>query len=485
MSENNDKKIVTRFAPSPTGFMHIGTMRTALFAYLWARKNNGTFILRIEDTDKEREVAGAIEHIQESLKWLGLEWDFGPDKNGPFGSCIQSQRLSIYKEYADKLVQKGLAYGDPYTKEETEAFRAQADAEKRPFLFRNHRPEKFENWDGTRPLRLKVSEIKRYKWHDVVRGDLEAGEEALDDFVIIKSDGFPTYNFAHIIDDHLMGVTHIMRGDEFISSTPKFLSLYDALEIPYPIFATLPPILRDDKTKKLSKRDGAKDILDYREDGFLPQAMINFLALTGWNPGTPQEFFTKEELIKTFELTKIQKAGALFNETKLLWLNHEHIKLIPKDKLLEIFKGIITSYNGTVISDEALGKMMPVLLERVQKFGDLKEMLSNGEIEYFFAKPTYKKEGLVWKDESGFENTKQYLTKALNAFEKIALNDWNAEALKNSIWDYATEKGRGAVLWPIRYALTGKEKSPDSFIVGSIIGKIETVERLKYAISLL
>jgi glutamyl/glutaminyl-tRNA synthetase len=226
------KSVVTRFAPSPTGFMHIGGVRTALFAYLLARKNNGTFILRIEDTDKGREVAGSIEHIQASLRWLGIDWDFGPDKAGPFGSCIQSERLSIYREYAQKLIKKGCAYPDPYTNEQVEAFRAQAEAEKKPFLFRNHRPKTFEVWDGTKPLRFKVPTIKRFKWHDAVRGDLEAGEEALDDFILIKSDGYPTYNFAHIVDDLEMGVTHIIRGEEFISSTPRFLSLYDSSSDP-------------------------------------------------------------------------------------------------------------------------------------------------------------------------------------------------------------------------------------------------------------
>jgi glutamyl-tRNA synthetase len=240
-----DKKVVTRFAPSPTGFMYRRCSHCTF--YLFAKKH-GIF-LRIEDTDKAREVDGSIAHIQESLKWLGIDWDIGPDKPGDFGSVIQSERLATYKEYAEKLIAKGLAYPDPYTQEELDAFRKKAEEEKRPFLYRDHRPETFETWDGTKPLRLKVPEIKRYKWNDAVRGDLEAGEEALDDFILIKSDGYPTYNLAHIIDDLNMGVTHIMRADEFISSMPKFLSLYDALEIPYPVFVTLPPILRDDRSK--------------------------------------------------------------------------------------------------------------------------------------------------------------------------------------------------------------------------------------------
>ncbi len=210
-----DKKVVTRFAPSPTGFLHVGGVRTAIYAYLWAKKNNGSFILRIEDTDKAREVEGSIDHIIKSLKWLGIEWDQGPDIGGPHAPYLQSERLESYKKYADILIEKGLAYPDPYTSEELEAFRKQADQEKRPFLYRNHRPEVFGVWDGTKALRFKTPEIKSYHWHDMVRGDLSAGPEALDDFILIKSDGYPTYNFAHVIDDLQMEVTHITRADEY------------------------------------------------------------------------------------------------------------------------------------------------------------------------------------------------------------------------------------------------------------------------------
>jgi len=485
MTPTEKTKVVTRFAPSPTGFMHIGGVRTALFAYLWARKNNGTFILRIEDTDKEREVPGSIEHIQETLTWLGIEWDYGPNTKTLFGSCIQSERLHTYKEFAEKLIAKGLAYPDPYTKEELATFRAQADAEKKPFLYRNHRPKTFETWDGTKTLRLKVPEVKRYKWHDAVRGDLEAGEEALDDFVLIKSDGYPTYNFAHIIDDYLMDVTHIMRADEFISSTPRFLSLYDALEIIPPVFVTLPPILRDDRTKKLGKRDGAKDVLEYRKEGYLPEAMINFLALIGWNPGTEQEIFTKDELVQAFYISKIQKAGGAFNEEKLLWINHEWIKKIPLARVYEIITEHITSYNRTFdAGKERIERITPIILERIQTWGDINIMLQEGALSFFFTAPQYSKESLSWKDEVNFENTKLHLEEVIKKFSTINESQWDVDILKKAVWEYATEKGRGAVLWPIRYALTGKDKSPDPFIVASIIGKKETLDRLKHATTL-
>jgi glutamyl-tRNA synthetase len=483
--DTNNRNIVTRFAPSPTGFMHIGGVRTALFAYLWARKNRGTFILRIEDTDKEREVAGSIEHIQESLRWLGLEWDFGPDKPGTFGSCIQSERLPTYLEFAHRLIEKGLAYPDPYSSEQVAEFRKQAEAEKRPFLFRNHRPEAFEKWDGTEPLRFKVPEIKRYRWHDAVRGDLEAGEEALDDFILIKSDGYPTYNFAHIIDDFSMGVTHIMRADEFISSTPRFLSLYEALGIAPPVFVTLPPILRDDRTKKLGKRDGAKDILDYRAEGYLPEAMANFLALTGWNPGTEQEIFTMDDLIAAFDIAKIQKAGAAFNEEKLLWANREHIKNLSHESLLRILaefgaKSSRVAEKKWDLSEEFLSKIAPIVVERLSVFGEFTAMLDAGEFDYFLEEPTVDASKIVWKEE-GPEKARDALLRVSEILEKISESNWNSEAVKEAIWPYAEERGRGGVLWPMRYSLSGKDKSPDPFTIAGVLGREETLKRLKVA----
>ena len=361
--------------------MHIGSVRTALFAYLYAKQHDGAFILRIEDTDKEREVEGSIEHIQESLQWLGINWDYGPDKEGPFGSCIQSQRLESYKKYALELIEKGLAYPDPYSKEELETFRQQANDEKRPFLYREHRPEVFETWDGSKPLRLKVAEVKRYKWNAAVRGDLEAGEEMIDDIILIKADGYPTYNFAHIIDDLEMGVTHIMRGDEFISSTPKFLSIYDALGLTYPTFVTLPPIMAPDGKKKLGKRDGAKDLLDYRDEGYLPEAMVNFLALIGWNPGTEQEMFARDALIKHFSIDKIQKSGGAFNEEKLLWMNKQYLALQTPEFLYTYAQEALPADIKTLpqYSEERLLRLVPTILERIHTKLEIAQAAQEGE----------------------------------------------------------------------------------------------------------
>ena len=467
------KKVVTRFAPSPTGFMHVGGIRTALYAWLWARKNNGTFILRIEDTDKEREVEGSIEHIIESLKWLGINWDQGPDIGGPFASYIQSERLELYKKYALELIKKGFAYPDPYTKEELDEFRKKSENTKQPFLYRNHRPEKFDIWDGTKALRFKTPEIKTYTWDDAVRGQLSAGPEALDDFILIKSDGFPTYNFAHIIDDLQMEVTHIMRADEFISSTPKFLSLYEALEITPPIFATLPPILTDGGNKKLGKRDGAKDILEYKKEGYLKESMVNFLALLGWNPGGEKEIFTIDELINIFSLERIQISGAQMNLEKLDWMNKEHIKKMEFEDLKnEIFKYLP--------NDLHIDKLIPIIAERIVKFSNISDMLNNKELDFFIKAPIIDISKINYKDTVP-EKTKDNIKNIISILELIS--DFNLENIKSAIMNYAnTLPNRGEVLHPIRYILSGLDKSPDPFTIAEVLGKNETISRLQKAI---
>jgi glutamyl-tRNA synthetase len=485
MDHKSDTPVVTRFAPSPTGYLHIGSARTALYAWLFARKHHGTFILRIEDTDKNREVTGAIQHIQDSLRWLDIDWDYGPDKPGPFGTCIQSERLDSYKKYAQKLVDKGLAYPDPYTEEEVTAFREQAETEKRPYLFRNHRPEKFETWDGTKPLRLKVPEIKRYEWTDAVRGKLSAGEEMLDDIIIIKADGYPTYNFAHIIDDLEMGVTHILRADEFISSTPKFLSIYDALEIPYPVFATLPPIMGPDGKKKLSKRDGAKDLLDYAKDGYLPEAMRNFLALIGWNPGGNDEIFPSntqdDSLIQKFSLEKIQRSGGAFNEEKLRWMNREYLTRATPEFRFDYFKAALPENILALsqYSEERLTKLVPAVFERVQNKNDISDAARAGEYDWAFSVPQYETALLKWKNDDSAAASLPRLSRALDLLQNADFS--TIDSIKTSIWPYAEEVGRGEVLWPLRVALSGRERSPDPFSIAYILGKEETISRIKTA----
>lgn len=475
-----DNKVVTRFAPSPTGFMHVGNLRTALYAWLSARKNGGKLILRIEDTDKAREVEGAILHIQKVLNWIGIDWDEGPDIGGPHAPYTQSERLDLYKKYAEKLIDKGLAYPDPYTEEELKEFRGKAELAGKPFLYREYRPQIFDKWDGAKPLRFKVGDIKSYKWKDLVFGDLSAGPEALDDFILIKSDGYPTYNFCHIVDDIEMGITHVIRGQEYISSIPKYLSLYEALDVKPPYFVCLPHILGKDGGKKLGKRDGAKDALEYRDEGYLPEAMMNFLALLGWHPaknvdGIEQEVFTKEELIKTFDIERVQNSGAQWNDDKLNWINKEHIKKLNAKEL----KKYVFEY----LPDELhIQKLVPLIAERITKFGDIKNMVESGELDFFYKKPKYDKEKLIYKTVS-LGKILENLKEAHAILEKISEEDFTVENIKKVLMDLASRKeSRGEILHPIRYALSGLDKSPDPFVIADILGKNETLERIKKAL---
>jgi glutamyl-tRNA synthetase len=433
------EKIVTRFAPSPTGFMHVGSARTASYAWLWAKKNKGQFILRIEDTDKEREVEGSIEHIKKSLKWLGLDWDQGPDVNGPHAPYIQSERLEIYKKYAEKLTKAGHTYLD-----------GQA-------------------------IKFKIPEKKRTNWRDIVWGELSAGPEALEDFVLIKSDGFPTYNFAHVVDDIEMRVTHVVRGQEFISSTPKFLSLYEALGVQPPQFVTTPPIMGPDGKKKLSKRDGAKDILEYEQEGYMPDAMLNYLAFLGFNPGGEQEVYTREELINIFDLKKIQHSGAQWNDQKLDWLNREHMKLLTP---AEIEKNIL-KYLPENLREK---KLVPVIWERISKWGDITKMAEKGELDFFIHPPVFSKDKLIFKNTSS-EKISANLQKAIQDLEKIEEKDFTKENIKKTLMNIADSlDSRGELLHPVRFALSGQDQSPDPFIIAEILGKNETLSRLHKAV---
>ncbi len=359
----------TRFAPSPTGALHAGAIRTALFAWLVAKHDKGQFILRIEDTDQVRNVEGAVDNIIASLKYLGLDWSEGPDIAGPYGPYIQSQRLPIYHQWANKLIENGRAYADPYTKDQLDQLRDQAKQQKKPFLFRNHRPDNPPKWDGSQPLRFK-SDPKTYQWNDLVLGKLSAGPESVDDFIIIKSDGYPTYNFCHIIDDHLMEITHLIRSQEFIPSVPKFLNLYEALKIPLPIFATPPPVLNQDNDRKLSKREGAKQVLDYQRMGILPEAMINMIVSLGWNDGTTDEIYSTEQLIEKFDLSRVQKSGAHFNEDKLLWLNGHYIRKLND---LELFK-LSTNYlpdSSKNFDDTYVQSVLGLIKERLKYLAEI------------------------------------------------------------------------------------------------------------------
>ncbi len=473
----------TRFAPSPTGFMHVGGVRTALFAWLLAKQanSNGTFILRIEDTDKAREVEGSIQQIENSLRWLGIHWDEGVDIGGPHAPYLQSERLVIYKEWAQKLVDAGRAYADPYTPEELEAFREQAKAEKRPFLYRDHRPLNPPAWDGTQPLRFK-SEPKPYVWTDAVMGQLSTGPDAIDDFILIKGDGYPTYNFCHIIDDALMGVTHVLRSQEFVSSTPKFLNLYEALGVDKPTLATLPYVMAIDGKKKLGKRDGAKDILEYATEGYLPEAMANFLATLGWNDGTEQEIFSVEELIEKFSLSRVQKSPARFDEQRLLWLNGQHIRTLSVDELYPRTRSFWPD-SALEASEDEKKKVLALVQDRLKTLKDL-SILST----YFFEEPTPN-----W---SMIEDNKQlkklskdeiasYLSQAREALEATAT--FSPESIQETLNTLLETTGQkpGILFSLIRLAVSWAPFSPALNDTLATLGKETSVRRIQQSIAAL
>ncbi len=463
----------TRFAPSPTGLLHVGAARTALFSWLIAKQNNGAFILRIEDTDKAREVEGSIDHIQESLRWLGISWDEGLDIGGEFAPYQQSKRLEIYQEWAQKLIDAGRAYADPYSPEELQAFRDQAKSEKKPFLYRNHRPKNPPKWDGSQPLRFR-SEPKSYTWKDAVMGELSSGEEVIDDFIIIKSDGYPTYNFCHIVDDALMQITHVIRSQEFISSVPKFLNLYEALEIKPPIMATLPFVMGASGNKKLSKRDGAKDLLDYKREGYLPEALMNFLATLGWNDGTEQEVFSESELVEKFSLERVQHSGARFDEQRLLWLNGQWIRKISLDELEKRSESFWPN-EAQNANQEYKRDVLALAQDRLKTLADLPALT-----RYFFTEPEV--------DMSLVENSKQLKKlsaerreELLNlAKEALAQTEFTPSAIQETLNTLLEQTGEkpGTLFSLIRIYTTWAQFSPQLNETLALLGKEKVIARL-------
>lgn len=482
--------IRTRFAPSPTGYIHVGNVRAALFPWLLARQQGGTFILRIEDTDRARFVPGAEDLILDTLEWLGLDWDEGPRRGGEYGPYHQSERLEIYRAWAQTLIDKGLAYADPYTPEQVQAFRDEARAAKKAFLYRDYRPENPPAWDGTQPLRFKVTNPKRYTWHDPVMGELSAGPEALDDFILIKADGYPTYNFAHIVDDAEMHITHVIRGLEYISSIPRYLSLYEAFELTPPVLACLPHIMAPDGKKKLGKRDGAKSVADYRTDGILPEAMLNFLASMGWNDGTEQEIFSRDELIEKFSLSRVQKSGARFDEKRLLWMNGQWIRRLSLDDLytrvsnpagnrsLQQSTAASTYWPPAAAqaSEDYKKRVLALAQDRLKTLAGLPQLTS-----YFFEEPA--------RDDSLIETNKQL--KKLSPGERqalvrtahdslAALTDWTPESIQQCLNDLLekTSQKPGILFSLVRIATTWTPFSPQLNDTLALLGKETTLKRL-------
>ncbi len=473
-----------RFAPSPTGYLHVGGLRTALYNYLFAKHNDGKFVLRIEDTDRNRYVEGAVENLIESLKWCGLEYDEGPNIGGQFGPYMQSQRLDLYKKYAADLIANGKAYYCFCTPERLEKLREEQQRQKLPQAkYDKHclhlsKEEIEENLSKGVPhvVRLDVEANKKIIFNDVVRGQVEFNSSNVDDQVLIKSDGYPTYHLANVVDDHLMKITHVIRGEEWLSSTPKHVLLYDFFDWEKPIFAHLPLLLNPDRSK-LSKRQGDVAVEDYRIKGFLKEALINFVALLGWNAGDDKEFYYMNELIENFSLERVNKSGAVFDLEKLNWLNAEHLRKKPNTDILQMIKeeGKKLNIDCQNFSDDYLLKIISVMKERVSFVNEY----FTKSFFFFEAPQTYEQAAIEknWKSE-----TPEQLNKLHNAFASLA--NPLKEDYENALAKVAEELniGKGKLIHPLRLAVSGMSAGPGVFDILFILGKDETIKRIRAAI---
>jgi glutamyl-tRNA synthetase len=432
-------KIITRFAPSPTGTLHLGGAHTALFNYLFARQNNGKFILRIEDTDIARSKKEYEDDITAGLKWLGLDWD---------EFYRQSERKEIYKKYLQKLIDEDKAY-----------FSKETEGERKSVIrFRNPN--------------------KKISFNDLIRGDIQFDTTELEDFVIAKDLETPLFHFTVVVDDAEMKITHIIRGEDHISNTPRQMLIQEALGFKPPLYAHMPLMLGPDRTK-LSKRHGAVSVNSYREQGYLAEALINFLALIGWNPGTDKEIYVLEELIREFSIKRIQKSAAIFNIERLDWFNCHYIKQMDEKELADLLLDYLPEDLKSKAEKKYVQwiKIVALEKERITKLPDIKE-----GIACFFEKPEFCKEMLLWKQGKDFGAVKKHLEKIIEMLNAMDEKNFMSQNIKEAVWNYAEEQGRGNVLWPFRVALTGLEKSPDPFIISEILGKNETIKRLQNAI---
>jgi len=438
-----DNNVVTRFPPSPTGFFHVGGVRTALFNYLFARKHAGKFILRIEDTDKERSKKEFEDDIVSGLAWLGLTYDEGPIR--------QSGRTEIYRAQLEKLIHSGNAYVSK-EKDVKEGGRQEVI--------------RFKNPD------------RRIFFDDLIRGRIEFDTTELADFIIAKSIDEPLYHFAVVVDDVDMGITHVIRGEEHISNTPRQILMIEALGGKRPEYAHLPLILDKDRSK-LSKRKHGEcvSLRYYIEKGYLREAVINYMALLGWNSGTNKELFSIDELIQNFDFGKVQKSGAIFDETKLAWFNKQYMLKLGEDGLAKKLEDYIPL--GT-LEETMRQKLIPIIIERVSTFGEAKILWEQGEFSYVKGVDGITRENLVWKD-STEEATKKHLHALQSLLLTIPDEAFTKDTVKSAVWEYASKEGRGAVLWPLRMSLSGKEKSPDPFVLADLLGKAETLRRLQAA----
>ncbi len=480
------QEVRTRFAPSPTGYMHIGNLRTALYAYLIAKSKGGKFILRIEDTDQERYVDGAVDVIYKTMKDTGLIHDEGPDIGGDYGPYIQSERRSIYKEYAEKLVETGHAYYCFCTKERLEELRQRQTVMKVPTKYDGHcsklsKEEIEANLKAGIPyvIRQKVPQYGKTTFHDEVFGDITVENAILDDNVLLKADGLPTYNFANVIDDHLMHITHIIRGSEYLSSTPKYNLLYEAFGWEIPKYIHVSPVMKDNG-KKLSKREGDASYEDFINKGYLKEAVVNYIALLGWAPGDEREKFTLAELVDAFDIKGISKSPAIFDEKKLAWLNGEYIRELTPEKFHE---DALPYYKGVITNPEIDLKAVSELLQpRCERLSDIPE-----QVDFFDKLPEYDRELYTHKKmKTNPENSLEALKEVLPVLEGI--DDWTKENIHDRLIELVQklELKNGRILWPVRVAVSGKAFTPGGGVeLAAILGKKETIERIKKGIELL
>lgn len=475
----------TRFAPSPTGYIHIGNVRSAIYPYLLAKQQDGKFVLRIEDTDQSRYVEGATELIEDTLKWLGLDWDEGPIVGGPNGPYFQTERRSIYQEWAKKLLDAGRAYYDGTPSNQIQTYRDECAKSKVPFLYRNFRPETASSEPiAGAPIRFKADPKSR-SWHDEVMGDLSAGPETQDDIILIKADGLPTYNFAHIIDDYLMDITYVIRGVEYLPSVPNYLALYEALDLPVPKMALLPHILAPTGNKKLGKRDGAKSVTEYRADGILPEAMLNYLANLGWNDGTEQEIYTKAELIDKFSLAKVQKSGARYDETKLLWLNGQWIRRIADEEGIDALYARTEGFWPDVavpFDDDYKKRVLAIIYDRLKSLSDLKTMTT-----YFFADPEVDLEMITGNKFLKKFSEEELSTLLQQTVQKVKDIKWDEETLQSALNELLVETNKkpAELFSVIRLALSYAPFSPALHLTMNVLGRDATLARLQETISAL
>ena len=479
-------RVRTRYAPSPTGRMHVGNLRTALYEYLIAKHEGGDFLLRIEDTDQERFVEGAIDIIYNTLKLTGLTHDEGPDKDGGCGPYVQSERRAagIYMKYAKQLIEKGEAYYCFCTKERLSTLKSVVSEEEGKEIVKYDKhclhlsKEEIEaNLKAGIPyvIRQNIPLDGTTTFHDAIYGDITVDNAELDDMILIKSDGFPTYNFANVVDDHLMSITHVVRGNEYLSSTPKYTRLYHAFGWEEPIYVHC-PLITNEEHKKLAKRSGHSSFEDLLEQGFVTEAIVNFIALLGWSSGTNEEIFSLEELVKEFDYHHINKSPAVFDMAKLKWMNSEYIKKMDNERYYELALPYIRE---VIHKDLDLKKIADLVKSRIETFPDIKDM-----IDFFEEMPEY--------------DTSMYIHKKMKTDEEISLNilkeqlpllealdDYSIPGIEEVIMGYIKEKGikNGMGLWPVRTAVSGKQSTPGgAYEIMNIIGKEESIRRIKLAI---